>query len=112
MIQITINSDGVEASGHSGYAKSGYDIVCAGVSALLNAFADCTVGDITVVEVDGYSRVEILHKTPEVMAKYEMLVTGLKAIEAEFPGFVQILDQAFMSIKGTIQSSIETLTHE
>ena len=55
-------------------------------------------------------RVEIINKTPEVMAKYEMLVAGLKLIEDEYPEFVRIVDQAFKSIKGTVQSSIETLT--
>lgn len=112
MTKITINSNGIEAEGHAGYAQVGYDIVCAGISALFNAFVDASVGDITFAASDGYMRVEIINKTPEVMAKYEMLVTGLKLVEDEYPEFVRIVDQAFKSIKGTVQSSIETLTHE
>ncbi len=38
MIKVTVTSNKVIIKGHSGYAQSGKDIVCAGVSALFYAF--------------------------------------------------------------------------
>lgn len=110
MIQILINRDGIEATGHSGYAPKGHDIVCAGVSALFNAFISSAQKDIEAIETDGLSRAIIKNPTNETMAKYSMLVTGLTDIADEYPEYVTIYDQAFMSQKGTIQSSIETIT--
>lgn len=38
MIKVTVTCNKVIIKGHSGYAESGKDIVCAGVSALFYAF--------------------------------------------------------------------------
>ena len=110
MITITVNRDGIEAVGHAGYAEYGKDIVCAGVSALTNAFIDSARKDIAAVEKQGLTRITVTNPTPETQAKLSMLVTGLQGIAKEFPEYVTIYDQAFMSQKGTIQSSIETIT--
>lgn len=110
MISAIVSRDGIDVRGHSGYAPAGSDIVCAGVSALLNAFIDSARRDITTEEGEAKTIVRIKNRTGETEAKYKMLVTGLRAIETEFPEYLTIHDQAFMSIKGTIESSIETLT--
>lgn len=34
MIAVSVRKDGIEISGHAGYAETGKDIVCAGVTAL------------------------------------------------------------------------------
>ena len=34
MIAVSVRKDGIEISGHAGYAEAGKDIVCAGVTAL------------------------------------------------------------------------------
>ena len=111
MIRITINKNGLEAVGHSGYATQGSDIVCAGVTALCDAFILSARYDIAAVEDNGYTKIIVKNPASDVEAKFSMLVTGLRDIAENFPEYVQIIDQAFMSLKDTdIQSSIETLT--
>lgn len=113
MIKITINKNGLEATGHSGYAPAGYDIVCAGVTALCDAFILSARYDIEAYENDGYTKIIVKNPASDVEAKFSMLVTGLREIAESFPEYVTIEDQAFMSLKDTsIQSSIETITHE
>ena len=110
MISAIVSRDGIDVRGHSGYAPAGSDIVCAGVSALLNAFIDSAGRDVAVEEADAKTVIQIKTHTKETEAKFKMLVTGLKGIEDEFPEFVHIHDQAYMSLNGTIESSIETIT--
>ena len=110
MITITINKNSVEVKGHSGYAPAGYDIVCAGVTTLCDTFILSARYDIEAIESDGYTKIIVKNPAPDVEAKYSMLVTGLREIAEMFPEYVNIEDQAFMSLKDTVQSSIETLT--
>ena len=111
MIRIRINSNGLEAIGHSGYAAAGYDIICAGVTALCDAFILSARYDIEAYENDGYTKIIVKNPASDVEAKFSMLVTGLREIAELFPDNVTINDdQAFMSVKDTIQSSIATLT--
>ena len=111
MIKIQINKNGIEATGHSGYAPAGYDIICAGVTALCDAFILSARYDIEAYENNGYTKIIIKNPASDVEAKFSMLVTGLREIAEIFPDNVTIDDQAFTSIKDTsIQSSIETIT--
>lgn len=110
MIKIKINKNGLEAVGHSGYAPAGSDIICAAVTALCDAFILSARYDIAAVTKDGLTRIIINNPATDVEAKFTMLVTGLREIAENFPEYVTIQDQACMSIKNTIQSSIETLT--
>lgn len=113
MIKIQINKNGLEAVGHSGYAPAGSDIVCAGVTALCDAFILSARYDIEAYENNGYTKIVVKKPAPDTEAKFSMLVTGLRDIAENFPEYVQIIDQAFMSLKDTdIQSSIETINHE
>lgn len=96
MITITISKNSLEASGHAGYAPYGQDIVCAGVSALFNAFILSAEKDVSAVEKSGYTRIEVTGDDPYTQVKFEMLVTGLRDISEEFPEYVTI-DQAFTS---------------
>lgn len=113
MIKIQINKNGLEAVGHSGYAPAGYDIVCAGVTALCDAFILSARYDIEAYENNGYTKIVVKKPAPDTEAKFSMLVTGLREIAESFPEHVTISDQAFTSIKDTsIQSSIETINHE
>lgn len=110
MIQILINRDGIEATGHAGYGPKGSDIVCAGVSVLCDAFVESSYSDISVLDTDGYMKVVIDKPNPDTMARFSMLVTGLRGLSEDYSEFVHITDQAFKSIKGSIKSSIETIT--
>ena len=110
MINVLINRDGLEAEGHAGYAPYGQDIVCAGITSLFNAFIISARQDIEALEVPGLTRIKINNPTTATMAKYEMLVHGIQDFAEEYPEYVHIHANAFMALKETIQSSIETIT--
>lgn len=44
MIVVDVRKDGVTVSGHAGYAESGKDIVCAGVTALVQGLIKSVEG--------------------------------------------------------------------
>ena len=92
---------GVESEGHAGYADSGYDIVCAAVSALL---ITCVNGLESVVSIEptvrqndevGYLKAELPDRLDEAQrhdADIVLSVTelGLQAIAQQYPGFVRV----------------------
>lgn len=96
MIQITIDKDSLEAAGHARYAQRGKDIVCAGVSALIDAFSLSAENDIVTKERIGYKWVRIVNDTPETRAKFQMLIDGLKAISQEYPKHVDVYEQRYL----------------
>lgn len=66
MTRITIDRDKnkymIEASGHSGYAEAGKDIVCAAVSTLMFSFLnfmDQKDIDYKIEYSDGYMKIEV-----------------------------------------------------
>ena len=51
MITVKQNNDGLTITGHAGFADSGNDIVCAGVSAIVQTLIR-SVEDLTVDTID------------------------------------------------------------
>ena len=92
---------GFESEGHAGYADSGYDIVCAAVSAILITCVNGLEGVAHVApivrqnEEVGYLKAELpealdeaqLHDAGIVLAVAEM---GLQAIAQQYPGFLRV----------------------
>lgn len=93
MIKATIREKGFRIEGHANYAPSGYDIVCAGVSALVAAsmgMLDFMINeinqgegivDVTVVENDLGERFDVV---------IEMLHYGLVAIQKQYPNHLEV----------------------
>ena len=50
LIEVNVRDDGVTISGHAGYAAFGYDIVCAGATALAQTLIK-SVEDLTEDEI-------------------------------------------------------------
>lgn len=74
--------------GHSGYAESGSDIICAGVSSLAQAFA-MTADNIVVEESDGFmSMAADMNRDNET--RLNMMIAGLKAISDNYPQYFEI----------------------
>ena len=79
----------LEVIGHAGYASGG-DVVCAAVSALVEALAtyleeydDCTAeADLA----DGYAMITVSERS----AAFDMVVCGLGAIAEKYPAFVSM----------------------
>ncbi|MUK86981.1 ribosomal-processing cysteine protease Prp [Ornithinibacillus sp. L9] len=106
MINVTVLTDNnqiteFELSGHAESGPYGYDLVCAGVSAVtfgaVNAvIALCNIDlDIEQGEEGGYLRVQFPHSlNEEIMEKTQTLLEGmivsLETIEREYSQFVKI----------------------
>ena len=92
---------GFTAGGHSGYADSGYDIVCAAISALTQT---CELGlsEVAGIAVNvkrddnaGKYEIRLPDKVDEAsMLKaqtiFETLLIGLKSIESSYPEFLRV----------------------
>lgn len=62
MTTIKIRNSEIEVKGHSGYAEKGNDIVCAGISVLMDAtynYLKATENTVTKKETDGYFSISI-----------------------------------------------------
>lgn len=102
MIVIKRCESGIKITGHAGFAERGRDVVCAGVSTLVNAliysFQELTDDEITVFKS---SQGQINHiKFRNLSAKGQLLLdsffVGIEMMADTFPNNVK-LDQAFKS---------------
>ncbi len=105
MIIVTIEKDNgaitsVEGVGHSGYAPAGEDVVCAGVSALIQALAlgmsDIAKVESTKIEIDT-QRTRIKVSWPrsdkrEILLLAETVVRSLENISKSYKGYVKIVE--------------------
>ena len=102
MTVVSINelSDGFvfECKGHSGYAEKGFDIVCAGISALCSALAArlSELADEYIICIeyfhcaDGEMYIEVRYGSDPVcrikaLDALDTVRCGLELIEAEYP---------------------------
>lgn len=87
----------VKAEGHTGYAESGYDIVCAAVSALTEAAANGLreVAGIRVKDTtrDGYKEFSIGEYNQSTDAILETMALALKDIANQYPRYLKTEDQ-------------------
>ncbi|MFD2046212.1 ribosomal-processing cysteine protease Prp [Ornithinibacillus salinisoli] len=106
MIQVTVSKENnqitaFELSGHAESGPYGYDLVCAGVSAVsfgsINAvMALCNIDlEIEQGKEGGYLRVQVPHSlNKEIMEKTQTLLEGmiisLETIEREYSQFIKI----------------------
>lgn len=86
-------------AGHAGYAQRGQDVVCAGVSALINALASTLVllGE-TSAQIDlGSARAQITCCTDSVLvySLYYQTLVGLVAIAREYPQYIDLRTAGF-----------------
>jgi uncharacterized protein YsxB (DUF464 family) len=97
MITVTRYSSGITIEGHAGYAPRGQDIVCAGISTLVQtlvqSFEDLCTDEITYHLKPGW--VEIKHG--ELSAKAQVLVTsffiGVYMIAERYPDHVKVISK-------------------
>lgn len=92
---IHIETDGrtwMKYSGHANYAPAGSDIVCAGVSALINAMeyqVSARYGiesEGNIVDLRKIRQWERFQAIPEI----EMALAGLKQIAEQYPEYIEI----------------------
>lgn len=80
----------LRAAGHAGYAEKGKDIVCAGVSALMQTLAYSAAEDentsASCREIGGSNEMRILaDSTPDMLAKFELVADGLILLANAYP---------------------------
>lgn len=87
-IKYTINDDefSIVAEGHADYAERGKDIVCAGISCLLQTLIMHVDAQAHITE----GRVYCYKKGSEYTECARMCITGLKALECTYRGHLKV----------------------
>src|SRR5690625_1280009 len=109
MIEVIVfrKNNEIQAFKISGHAESGpygYDLVCAGVSAVsfgaVNAAMELCNIELFITQADdgGYLNVEIppsisVEKLMQVRLIFETMIISLQTIEREYRQFIQIIDK-------------------
>lgn len=103
MIRVSVRRSGdsillIRAEGHAGYAESGLDIICAGVSALMQALE---VGVLEVLGTEGALVKKIPEKglmevsVPEpsdekTQVLFQTVYASLEGVRSSYPGYLEI----------------------
>ena len=95
MIVINVRQDGLTVSGHAGYAETGKDIVCAGVTVLVENLIDSIEGltsDTIQYEISP-GRADIYYKNLSEDGKLlvDSFFLGISGISQDFPEYVKII---------------------
>ena len=94
MIAVSVRKDGITVSGHANYAEAGKDIVCAGVSALVQGLIrsmESLTSDKIEYEISP-GRADIYFKDLSGAGKLliDSFFIGVCAIADEFPDHIRI----------------------
>lgn len=94
MIAVSVRKDGIEISGHAGYAETGKDIVCAGVTALtqtlIRALEGLTKDEIEYEVSPGRADIHYGNLSEEGKLLVDSFFIGVCSIADEFPENVTI----------------------
>ena len=108
MINITVikkkhNIKSIQATGHSGYAEQGGDIVCSAVSVLMetlaNGLTEIVKAEVKVVvdEEIPHLMLELIEQDAEKFKYAQMLMKttllGLKGVEGEYGKYIKIKEK-------------------
>lgn len=94
MITVKRNNDGLTITGHAGFADSGQDIVCAGVSAIVQTLIQ-SVEDLTMDAIDytiqpGFVDIKFFTMSGESNVLFDSAMIGLQMIAEAHPHNVAI----------------------
>ena len=94
MIAVSVRKDGIKIHGHAGYAETGKDIVCAGVTALIQTLIRSMQGltrDKVEYEVSpGRADIQYGNLSEEGKLLVDSFFIGICLIADEFPEYVRI----------------------
>ena len=95
MIVIHRQKDGITVTGHAGYAEPGKDIVCAAVSALLQAFIE-SVEKLTDDELKcdiraGNAVIRYRNLSAGAQLLLDSFFIGVQMIAVTYPDYVRIV---------------------
>ena len=94
MIEVNVRKDGIEVCGHAGYAEIGKDIVCAGVTALMQSLIRSMQG-LTKDEIEfeispGRADIHYGDLSEAGTLLVDSFFIGICLIADEFPEYVRI----------------------
>lgn len=94
MIEVNVRPDGVTVDGHAGYAECGKDIVCAGVTALIQTLVgslkELTSDDIKYDISPGWANINYGNLSEESKILVDSFFIGICMIADEFPDYVRV----------------------
>ena len=94
MIEVGLRKDGIMISGHAGYAPTGSDIVCAGVTALtqelIRSMEGLTDDRIETDIGSGMASIQYGDLSEKGRLLIDSFFIGICMIAEEFPNYVRI----------------------
>lgn len=86
------DSFALDVSGHSGYAHAGDDIVCAGISALVQTLAIRAdeIGEDTMIDLPGGGEAHIRSSGDRILDFSKGIMEGLQAIAEAYPSNAEV----------------------
>ena len=95
MIEVGLRKDGIMISGHAGYAPTGSDIVCAGVTALtqelIRSMEGLTDDRIETDIGSGMASIQYGDLSEKGKLLIDSFFIGICMIAEEFPDYVRII---------------------
>ena len=95
MIAVSVRKDGIEISGHANYAEPGKDIVCAGVSTmvqtLIRAIEELTVDKIEYGILPGTAYIKFRNLSEKAQTLVDSFFIGIGMISDEYPECVRVI---------------------
>lgn len=94
----------LECKGHAGYADAGNDIVCAGISTLVQTLTSY-LPEITDKEEIKISSGEVfcMAKGAEALTCFKMILAGLRMLESSYPQYLQITEGCTIKSENPLQ---------
>lgn len=95
MIEVTVRKDEIKISGHANYAAPGYDIVCAGVTALVQTLVK-SIENLTEDKIEydlspGRAEIRYGNLSERSWTLVDSFFVGICLIASEFPDNVRIV---------------------
>lgn len=94
MIEVSVWKDGITVSGHAGYAEAGKDIVCAGVTSLvqglIRSIEDLTSDQIQYDISPGRADIYFKDLSEEGKLLVDSFFLGICLIADDFPGYIKL----------------------
>lgn len=95
MIEVSVRKDRIMVIGHAGYGPSGYDIVCAGVTALTQSLVR-SIEDLTEDKIEyeislGKADIRYGNLSEKSKTLVDSFFIGICAVASEFPDYVRII---------------------
>ena len=90
--QYSDDSFALDVYGHSGYAPAGDDIVCAGISALVQTLAIRAdeIGEDTMIDLPGGGEAHIRSSGDRILDFSKGILEGLQAIAEAYPSNAEV----------------------